>query len=425
MPVHFSEEEMRARRERASSALAERGLDALLMFKQESMYYLSGYDTFGFSMFQCLVMDAGGRTALLTRMPDLRQARYTSDLEDIRIWHETEGANPVDDLRALLREFGLEKGRLGIELDSYGLKALAWERLKRGLDGFCVLEDASTLVDRIRSVKSPREIEYARRAAELADDAWDEAVRLGRPGAFEGDILAAMQGAVFKGGGDYAGNEFIIGSGPAALLVRYHSGRRHLGPQDQLTLEFAGAYRRYHAAMMRTLLTGRAHPRHVDMHRAVSGGAARVHGHPAGGRDDGGGVRCPRPYPGPGRLRVLPLPCLRLRHGRGVQPAVGRPADVLRRQSAGGPGRQRLLPAHGGGGFGRGSGDDPGAERARDRAGLRVSEPLEPGSGGELRRAGAAKRRLPLQSGGQSPDPSTSASSSSKPKRLMSVIRIG
>jgi len=268
MPVHFSEEEMRTRRERASSALAERGLDALLMFKQESMYYLSGYDTFGFSMFQCLVMDAGGRTALLTRMPDLRQARYTSDLRDIRIWHETEGANPVDDLRALLREFGLEKGRLGVELDSYGLKALAWERLKRGLDGFCVLEDASTLVDRIRSVKSPREIEYVRRAAALADDAWDEAVRLGRPGAFEGDILAAMQGAVFKGGGDYAGNEFIIGSGPAALLVRYHSGRRHLGPHDQLTLEFAGAYRRYHAAMMRTLLTGRAHPRHVDMHRA-------------------------------------------------------------------------------------------------------------------------------------------------------------
>ena len=268
MPVHFSAQEMRTRRERTSSELAGRGLDALLMFKQESMYYLTGYDTFGFSMFQCLVMDVGGRTALLTRMPDLRQARYTSDLEDIRIWHETQGANPVDDLRALLLEFGLEKGRIGIELDSYGLKAQAWERLKQGLEGFCDLEDASTLVDRIRTVKSPREIEYARRAAELADDAWDEAVRLGRPGAFEGDILAAMQGAVFKGGGDYAGNEFIIGSGPGALLVRYHSGRRHLDPSDQLTLEFAGAYRRYHAAMMRTLLTGRTHPRHVDMYRA-------------------------------------------------------------------------------------------------------------------------------------------------------------
>ena len=59
MPVHFSPEEMQARRARAAAALVEGGLDALLMFKQESMYYLTGYDTFGFSLFQCLVMDAG------------------------------------------------------------------------------------------------------------------------------------------------------------------------------------------------------------------------------------------------------------------------------------------------------------------------------------------------------------------------------
>ena len=268
MPVHFSVQEMQSRRARTAAALAGRGFDALLMFKQESMYYLTGYDSFGFSMFQCLVMDADARVVLLTRIPDLCQARYTSDLEDIRIWHEVEGANPAEDLRVLLAELGLAKRRIGIELDSYGLKAREWERLKQTLEGFCVLEDASDLVDRIRVVKSAREIAYARRAAALADDAWDEAVRLGRPGAFEGDILAAMQGAVFKGGGDYAGNEFIIGSGAGALLVRYHAGRRHLDPQDQLTLEFAGAYRRYHAAMMRTLLTGRAHPRHVEMHAA-------------------------------------------------------------------------------------------------------------------------------------------------------------
>lgn len=59
-----------------------------------------------------------------------------------------------------------------------------------------------------------------------------------------------MQGAVFKGGGDYAGNKFVIGSGPAALLCRYQSGRRTLDATDQMTLEWAGAYRRYHAAMM-------------------------------------------------------------------------------------------------------------------------------------------------------------------------------
>ena len=60
-------------------------------------------------------------------------------------------------------------------------------------------------------VKSAAEMEYVRQAAELADPAWDEACRLTGPGADEGDILAAMQGVIFSGGGDYPGNEFIIG----------------------------------------------------------------------------------------------------------------------------------------------------------------------------------------------------------------------
>jgi Xaa-Pro dipeptidase len=63
-----------------------------------------------------------------------------------------------------------------------------------------------------------------------------------------------MQGAVFRGGGNYAGNEFIIGSDKRALLCRYASGRRNLDAHDQLTLEWSGAYARYHAAMMQTLI---------------------------------------------------------------------------------------------------------------------------------------------------------------------------
>ena len=267
MPVHFSRGEMRSRRDNTAAALRARGLDGLLMFKQESMYYLTGYDTFGFSMFQCLVMDGDGEVALLTRLPDLRQAEYTSDLVDIRLWHDVEGINPAQNLRDLLESKGLACKKLGIELDSYGLKAHYWRMVESTLDGYCELEDASNLVDVLRAVKSPAEIEYARKAAALSDDGWDEAVRLSGVGAFEGDILAAMQGVVFQGDGDYAGNEFVIGSGPSALLVRYHIGKRHLDDNDQLTLEWSGAYRRYHAAMMRTLLTREAHPDHVDMHR--------------------------------------------------------------------------------------------------------------------------------------------------------------
>lgn len=268
MPIHFSPDEMRARKEQAVRAVGDIGLDALLMFKQESMYWLTGYDTFGFSMFQCLVLTAEGRVALLTRAPDRGTARYTSDIADIRIWTDIEGMNPAVDLREMLDDLGLRNTRVGIELDSYGLKASNWRLIEAELDGFVTWADASTLVQELRRSKSPQEIAYARRAAALADDAWDAAVRMAGAGVSEADILAEMQGTVFRGGGDYAGNELIIGSGPGALMVRYTSGRRTLDENDQLTLEWCGVERRYHAAMMRTLLVGEPDPAQVAMHRA-------------------------------------------------------------------------------------------------------------------------------------------------------------
>ena len=242
----------------ACHALNAAGLDGLLCFRPESQYWLTGFDTFGYVFFQCLVLRADGRMVLLTRAPDLRQARLTATLDDadIRIWVDGEDADPVADLRGILRELGLTGGRLGVEYEAYGLTARNGKRLDAGLEGFAHLDDASTLISRLRAVKSPAELAHVRRAAALADDALDAARPLVRPEAFEGDILAAMQGAVFAGGGDYSGNEFIIGAGPNALLCRYQTDRRHLAAQDQLTLEWAGVHRRYHAAMMRTLVLG-------------------------------------------------------------------------------------------------------------------------------------------------------------------------
>jgi Xaa-Pro dipeptidase len=77
--THFAAEELAARRKAASQELAGRGLDGLLTFRQESMYYPTGYDTFGYIFFQCLYMGADGETlTLLTRTPDVRQAEHTS-----------------------------------------------------------------------------------------------------------------------------------------------------------------------------------------------------------------------------------------------------------------------------------------------------------------------------------------------------------
>ena len=268
MALHFTTEEFAGRQARARGKLAERGLDGLLMFRQESMYYLTGYDSFGFVHFQCLYLGVDGTLTLLTRAPDLRQARHTSTIEDIRIWTDSGGASPAQDLKTILEDRGCRGKRLGVELEAYGLTGAKWRMVEASLDGFCGLEDASNLVSILRVVKSPAELDYVRRAAELGDAALAEADRLAVAGAYEGDILAAMQGAVFVGGGDYPGNAFIIGSGRDALLCRYFTGRRHLDGDDQLMLEFAGAYRHYHAALMRTILIGGADDRHIRMHAA-------------------------------------------------------------------------------------------------------------------------------------------------------------
>ncbi|WP_187972240.1 M24 family metallopeptidase [Aquibium microcysteis] len=269
MALHFERTEFDARRDRLVIEMADRKLDAMLLFAQESMYWLTGYDTFGFCFFQCLVVKADGTMVLLTRSADLRQARHTSTIEDIRLWTDRAGANPAVDLRNLLNDLDLLGCQIGVEYDTHGLTAFNGRRLDEQLQTFGKIVDASGVIPRLRLFKSPAEIVKTTRAAALADDALDAALPLVRQGVDEGKILAAMQGAVFEGGGDYPANEFIIGSGPDALLCRYKAGRRKLNKNDQLTLEWAGSFHHYHAAMMRTIVLGKVSKRHQELFEAA------------------------------------------------------------------------------------------------------------------------------------------------------------
>jgi len=269
MALHFSTDELAIRCRRVCAEMVAAGMDGILIFRQESMYYLTGYDTFGYVFFQCLYLGSDGTMTLLTRSADRLQAKITSVIDDVRVWVDSPTASPASDLKDILAEHGMEGCRLGVEWESYGLTARNGQRLTAALDGFCVLQDSSELVSRIRVIKSPAEISYVRQAAALTDAAFDAAVEQTGAGSFEGKILGAMQNAIFEGGGDDPGNEFIIGSGENALLCRYATGRRHLDSQDQLTLEWAGVYRHYHTAMMRTFIVGQPDPRHISMHGAA------------------------------------------------------------------------------------------------------------------------------------------------------------
>jgi Xaa-Pro dipeptidase len=290
--LHFERSEYLARIERARLALRQRDLAALLIFAQESHYYLTGFDTSGFVFFQCGVLTADGSPiTLLTRLPDREQARRTSIIEDVRIWYDREGADPTEELKAILDEKGLKGSRVGIELNTFGLTGLSYERVRRKLSGWCELADASTVIRELRVTKSPAEVAYVRRSASLADDALAAMLGAAHPGAFEGVIAAAGSSVILTGGGDPPPSGPVLGSGDRALLVRSATGFRHLDAVDQLTMEFAASYRHYCACLMRTVAIGKADPRQRKMFEATRDALAEMTaaarpGRPLGEIDD-------------------------------------------------------------------------------------------------------------------------------------------
>ena len=268
MGLHFSKNEFALRKAKVLKEMKEQNIDALLMFRQESMYWLTGYDTFGYVFFQALVLDIKGNIILLTREPDLRQAQNTSNIKDIRIWVDKYQSNPTNDLKIILDELNLKGKNLGVEYEAYGLTGRNALRLNKSLENYCKIDDKSELITKLRVVKSDEEINFVRKAAVLADKALDEVWKYTKSGVSESKILAEMNKVIFEGGGDYPANEFIIGSGKNALLCRYQSEKQIFNNHDQLTIEWAGTYRHYHSAMFRTIPIGKADPKHYKMHEA-------------------------------------------------------------------------------------------------------------------------------------------------------------
>ncbi len=268
MAIHFTKEEFSGRKSKVVQELKKQNLDGLLMFRQESMYWLTGYDTFGYVYFQSLILTTKGDLVLLTRAPDLRQAQYTSIIKNIRIWVDKDKSNPADELKNILSDLGLEKSNLGVEYEAYGLTGRNAMRLNNSLKNFATLHDKSELVSYLRVIKSPAEIIYVKKAAKLADKAMEAAWKYAHADQNESKILAEMQSAVFNGGGDYPANEFIIGSGKNALLCRYQSEKRKLDKIDQLSIEWAGTYKHYHSAMFRTIPIGKINNKQKKMYEA-------------------------------------------------------------------------------------------------------------------------------------------------------------
>ena len=220
---------------RARRAKREK-LDAILLFAQESLYYLTGFDTSGFVFFQCAVLTAGSERDRAAHPPagSRTGAAHLDHHRCAALVRRVRGRPLPGTEGYSARRKSWRAAASASSFARFGLTADKYELVRRRLEGWCELVDASHLVRNLRMVKSPAEIAYVRKAAELADRSLEAMLAAAKPGAFEGDIAAAGAVPILAGGGDPPPSGPVLGSGDRALLVRSATGFRHLDPVDQL-----------------------------------------------------------------------------------------------------------------------------------------------------------------------------------------------
>jgi Xaa-Pro dipeptidase len=266
--IHFTRAEFADRQQRARERMAELELDGILLFKFEDMYWLSGFDSDGFTIFGCMFLSTDGQLTHLARPADLGNATYSSICEDIRIAVDSQDAPRCGQIREMLDSLGMQGKRIGIQVDTMGLTPRLFLEIQAALDGWCELVVAPDFIRELRLVKSPQELDYLRKAGSIMDEVMQKTIDATFPGAYEGDIYATFYDALFRMGADLPAHIPPLGSGRSALNLRYTSGRKHVLNNDQVTLELGVAYRHYHAASMCVVLTGpEVSERHLQMHQ--------------------------------------------------------------------------------------------------------------------------------------------------------------
>ncbi len=267
--IHFSREEFAERQQKTRTRLQELGLDGILLFKIEDMYWLSGYESDGFCIFGCMFIGSDGALSLVARPADLANATYSSICEDIRTSPDGADSTRSGHIKEMLASLGMQGKRIGIQVDTMGLTPRLFLEIREALDGWCDLTIAPDFIRELRLVKSPAELDHFRKAGEIMGTVMDKVIDATYPGAFEGDIYATFYDTLFRLDADLPAHIPPFGSGESALNLRYTSGRKHVLENDQVTLELGLAYRHYHAACMCVVLTGpEIKERHLKMHAA-------------------------------------------------------------------------------------------------------------------------------------------------------------
>lgn len=282
----FARSEYRTRLQAIRAEMARRSLDLLVVNDVANQHYITGYDGWSFYTPQVVLVPlADEEPVWIGRAMDAAGGLLTAWMKPENIVGFPEDhvqradRHPMDWIAAWINRKGWGRGNIGIELEAYYYSPKAHARLTAGLPN-ATFHDADLLVNWIRSVKSPAEVDYLRKASRLAEAAVRAAYDTIAPGVRECDAIAKIQAAQVAGAPDFAGDitalppTILAGENASAPHVMWSD--RRFGENETVALELAGVVRRYTAGLARTLQLGKMPVKVNDTSKAVLEGMEAV-----------------------------------------------------------------------------------------------------------------------------------------------------
>ncbi|HEX2230034.1 MAG TPA: aminopeptidase P family N-terminal domain-containing protein, partial [Candidatus Binatia bacterium] len=123
---------------------------------------------------------------------------------------DSKGPSPEKALAQLIREKGMERGRIG--MDHFAIPITIWERIKTNLPQANLLP-ASMLFRYVRMIKTPVEIQRLRESAAINEQAINAMLRACKPGVRESELASIYKGEIASAGGQVYWMHMAVGRG--------------------------------------------------------------------------------------------------------------------------------------------------------------------------------------------------------------------
>lgn len=282
----FTKEEYLERIEQTKLRMMQFGLDVLLVSDPANMNYLTGYDGWSFYTPQVVVVAlAQDEPIIIVRGIDLNGARVTTFLDQNNLvgypddYVQNKHKHPMDFVAELLESRGLGRGTVGVEMDAFCFTAACMVALEQHLPN-ATFKNAHTLVNWIRMIKSPQELQYMRQAARILEQVMTTAVDAVEPGVRQCDAVARIMSAQATGtpefGGDYPSIVPMLPTGLGTSTPHLTWNDQPFIAGEATILELAGCRLRYHCPQARTIFLGRPPQMLVDAASVVIEGVDTV-----------------------------------------------------------------------------------------------------------------------------------------------------